>query len=159
MAIGLAIAGGMSLLSAIADSEAAKRDTRAKEAQADFNRGIAFRNAKLATQQAEQEAKDIRQRTRSQVGSAIAASAASGTISTHGSDFIAQTQVAFEGEKEALTALRRGEISAQGFRTEAGFRSFERDVAGEFGKTKQKQSLLRGIGGASQLGFGLNQNN
>lgn len=140
------------LIGGVLDTQAARQETGIAESQAGFNKQVAEKNAKLSLEQGEQQARDIREQTKRDVGSARAISAASGVITTEGSALLAQTKIAFEGEKEALTALRRSKLQAQGFETEADFRLFERDVAGERGKTKQKRSLLSGIAGGIKEG-------
>lgn len=122
------------------------REQHAAQGVANFNKQIAERNSQLSLEQGEQQAEDIRNETRKNVATAQAVSVGSGVVTTAGSAFLAQTEIAFQGEKEALTAIRQSQLQAQGFDTESDFRRFEGKIAQIRGKEERKGSLLKGIG-------------
>lgn len=133
------------LTGSLFEQQGIRASTQAAQTQATRNQQIAQRNEVLATEQANEESDLIRRQTKRDISSAIATSAASGVVTTAGSPLLAQLEIAFEGEKAALTRIRQGEIEAQGFKSEAEFRGFERDIAGVRGKIARSSSLLRGI--------------
>lgn len=144
-----------SLTGTIFNLASIRQEGQAERAVAGFNRQVAQKNAQLSLEQGEQTAKDIREQTRRNISSARAAAVASGVVSTEGSPFLAQLDIAFEGEKQALTALRESQIEAQGFETEADFRTFEGDLSRRRESTRRGGALLSGITGAGREGLSL----
>ena len=138
------------LLSQVADQRAIREETKASVAQSRFNQQIAQRNRALSIEQAKQEAGDTRRATARAVSAARATSVASGVLTTEGSALVAQSQIAFEGERQALSRARQGEIEARGFESELGFRGFEESLAKRRGSIRSTGSLLQGIAGGAR---------
>lgn len=135
-------------LGMVMEAKSIAQQTGAEKAQASFNKQIALHNAKLSRDKGDEQARDIRRQAKRNVATAKSISVASGVVSTSGSALLAQTQIAFEAEKQALTANRASELQAAGFESEASFRDFESRLADIRGKHRRQSSMLSGIAGS-----------
>lgn len=114
--------GGLALSAAgqFQSAQAADANARFNARLNEFNAKQREIDAKMALRAAQADADATRRETRRRIGSIRTAQAKSGVVTSEGSPLLAQSEQFAEGEQDALRQLYRGNVSAQGFRQQAG---------------------------------------
>ncbi len=141
----MSAAGGMAFAGGAVNAKAAIMEGQAAAAAAEYNEKQALDNANLSRLQSAEDVRRLRVMARKQIGSARAASGASG-VALDGSALDVLEESAANAELDALTLKHQGDVKAYGFESDARLERFRKRSALEMATVKSAAALL-GAGG------------
>lgn len=145
---------GMSVLGAMSSANAAKKQAANESAAAEYNAGIADRNAGIARDQAAQDAEAQRRTNTQKLGSIRAGYGASG-VTMEGSPLDVLQMSAYNAELDVQNIKYKGELRALGYEDTAGLDRMRASAAIEEGDDKAQGILIGGLAKAGGQAYGM----
>jgi hypothetical protein len=144
---------GMAVLGTVMSAQAQREQGEAAKDAADYNAGIARRNAQISLDQADRDAEAQGRDARRQLGAMRAGYGAAG-ITMEGSPLDVLEDTATTAELDRQNILYRGRIRALGFEDEAGLYEMSGENAASSGNSRATATLIGGLGNAASSAYG-----
>lgn len=140
----------MMMAGAALSAAGAIQQANAEKSASLYNATLKERDAEIATEQAAQEAQQVRWASARAQGSLLANYGASGVTTDEGSPLDALANSASQAKLDEETVLYKGKLKSTGYLSDAALARFGGETAQQQGQLKAASYL---IGGAGQAGY------